>query len=198
MHSFVSANSATMQRNDSPLVLLIVGPECNGKTSVLRRWIANEFDEEEECTTFDVVGLQVGSIKTVVQEIGGHESCSFRSVWRNVRKVLHGLVILYDMCYDKVDFELLKFYHDQVRRAMTRGRRRSSQPLPCVVLASHLDEKDRRATTTAQGREFAERLGALYFEVSAKTGEGVNEALDCAVLFFHSHRLLHARRRRLR
>lgn len=56
----------------------------------------------------------------------------------------------------------------------------SLPPSPCIYLAdillgNKLDKEYSRAVTEAEGREFADKMGTLFVEASAKTAIGVRE-----------------------
>lgn len=173
-----------MASDNGPLVFLVVGQECSGKTSALRRWTANEFDKNEfPSTGLEVFLHKVDNVQVIAQEIAAYDPW-FRSGWCVTRKELHGLVIMYNMCDKETDFDFIKYCYDLVQDRTKQDKPSVRQPVPCVVIANHLDEKDRRVTTARKGSEYAGRLGALYFEISALTGEGVREALDSTVRYF--------------
>ena len=45
-------------------------------------------------------------------------------------------------------------------------------------MANKIDLEEKRVITQEQGKAFAASKNMPYFETSAKTGEGLNEALD--------------------
>ena len=53
-----------------------------------------------------------------------------------------------------------------------------SNPPLVVLLANKIDLANQRLVTSKQGRDLAKQLGVSYFETSAKTGEGITEALQ--------------------
>lgn len=50
-----------------------------------------------------------------------------------------------------------------------------------VLLANRADEASSREVTADKGRSVAAKLGAGYFEVSAKSGAGVLAALEALI-----------------
>ena len=70
--------------------------------------------------------------------------------------------------------DLIKQIH-QVRE------REHKQPLPFVLVASHIDLADKREVSAEEGQALATEHGVLYMELSSKTGQGVREAFEEAV-----------------
>jgi len=48
-----------------------------------------------------------------------------------------------------------------------------------ILVANKLDEEENRAVSSEEGSHFAKRIGAKYFECSAKTGANLQEAFGC-------------------
>ena len=50
-----------------------------------------------------------------------------------------------------------------------------------ILVGNKSDLADNRVVSTDEARNFAEQIGAQYFETSAKTGDGVDEAFRAAI-----------------
>eukprot|EP00048_Salpingoeca_helianthica_P023177 m.22802 g.22802 ORF g.22802 m.22802 type:complete len:189 (+) comp8371_c0_seq1:2125-2691(+) len=56
-----------------------------------------------------------------------------------------------------------------------------------AVLATKIDLEQRRVIQAEEGEDFAKRNGLAYFEVSAKTGQGIQDAFQTLASDFHKH-----------
>ena len=48
-----------------------------------------------------------------------------------------------------------------------------------VLVGNYCDCEDERKVSYEEGKKFAESNGMVFFEVSAKTGENVQESFEC-------------------
>ena len=50
---------------------------------------------------------------------------------------------------------------------------------PFIILANKVDLEEERKISHEEGKAFADKLKIPYFETSAKTGQGLQEAFQC-------------------
>ena len=72
----------------------------------------------------------------------------------------------------KESFDNLHMWIQEIERFGVNG----GQDLIKVLVANKTDKT--RAVTNAEGEEFAQQHGIIYAEVSAKTGEGIDEMIS--------------------
>lgn len=80
----------------------------------------------------------------------------------------NGAILFYDITARNTFDEKLTEWVDEVRA-------KASQDVSIVVVGNKVDLEDERQVSTEEGREFAEKVGVPFFEISAKEGTCVEE-----------------------
>lgn len=96
---------------------------------------------------------------------GEEDFVSLRQMWLQGRE---GVVLVFSVDDQKTLADLDNFYN-----LITLLTPHTTTPLPIALVANKIDLK--RQVTPQEGQEVAKKWGAEYFEVSAKTGERVDE-----------------------
>ena len=162
------SSDPTKDRCDCWLQVLFTGG-CTGKTSLIGRFMFGEFGK------IDLVnpGISYKENKTVVDGL----SVRF-GMWdvpapeRNLSTaqyyvtVVQGVAFVYDIS-NADSFERVKHDVDFVSKN-TRGE------LCYAIVGNCCDLEDKRQVSREEGEKYAESIGALFFEVSAMTGENVD------------------------
>jgi len=152
------------------LKLCIAGDFGVGKTSILKRFVHNTFEEDapttEGDTAFDKQMLVDGeTIKLKLYDTSGQER--FKTVTSSHFNGAHGVLYVYNPS-DADTFASLQYWVDEVKRY---GEADVSQ----IVLSSKADITEGRAVNAADGKKFAEDLKMPYLETSSKTGQGIED-----------------------
>jgi len=79
-----------------------------------------------------------------------------------------GFVIVYSIT-SRQTFEALNHFHDQILRV------KDEDSFPVAVLGNKCDLEKDREVSTMEGKEFADSIGAPFFETSAKARINVEE-----------------------
>ena len=156
--------------------VLLVGEANVGKSSLIRRLIMDDFDEQY-CATVGVdlsaVAINIDPVTPVILtviDLGGQSE--FSSLRTQYYKGAHYVVLVYDMS-KRDSFENLHFWYEGLMEHLSAERGTS---LPGVVFANKADLKDVRDVTSAEGRIYADSLSWPYRETSAKSGLNVQES----------------------
>ncbi|XP_078494139.1 ras-related protein Rab-18-like [Ciona intestinalis] len=156
--------------------VLHLGNQCVGKLCIVNRFTNDEY-ETVPCTVGTKVRVQNvqrrgQKYKLAIWVIPGiyRDSERFRELLRHHFRKSQGalLVFGYD---DRKSFDDIDYWLREIDEEMTR------QHVILVASKSDLPEKDKQVTRT-EAEMKAEELGIPFVEVSAKTGEGVNEAFN--------------------
>ncbi len=153
--------------------IVVVGDGAVGKTSLIKQWTEGSFRTDYIMTigsNFAVKSLVIDDkpVKLQIWDLAGQPH--FSDVRVLFYKGAMGAMYVYDVSrtdsYDNVlnwDRELTNICGQ----------------IPKVLLANKVDLNDQRKVSSEMGSVLAAKLGdAPYFETSAKSGVGVNEAFE--------------------
>ncbi|KAK9449875.1 ras family-domain-containing protein [Limtongia smithiae] len=160
--------------------LVLLGEAAVGKSSLVLRFVSNDFQENKEPTIgaaflTQKCTLPNRTIKFEIWDTAGQER--FASLapmyYRNAQTAL----VVYDLTKPT---SLIK-----ARHWVNELHAQASPKIVIALVGNKLDlcneageseeEEDRRKITTEEGRKFAEEEGLLFFETSAKTGANVRD-----------------------
>jgi small GTP-binding protein len=155
--------------------VLVVGDLGTGKTSVVRKFIHNEFSEQYKCTIgvdFARKIIKKNDITIYLQlwDVAGQER--FSSVSRIYYKDAHLIIIVFDVLRD-ITFESM---HGWLRNA----RLNLDNSVPIVVFANKCDI-DTFYSTHKLEKFCIENNILKYVKTSAKDGQGISEAMEYIV-----------------
>jgi small GTP-binding protein len=173
-----------MSNNETILKIIILGSSEVGKTSILNRYFNNEFkqnllstigiDFKTKYFKFDEEKVKFNFIDTAGQE-------KFRAISVNYLKGTNGVILVYDIT-NKETFDLIRSWIQDIND-------NNKSNIGKVLLGNKLDLEEKRDVLVEDAEELAKELNCKHFEVSAKTGEGVNEALDeIARISYHQYK----------
>lgn len=154
----------------------LVGEHGVGKTSLIRRYVLDEFDDRYIVTlgakvskremTFSLGGRGDVHMDMTVWDIMG--SKGFRELLREA--YFHGAQGILAVC-DVTRYETLNDLDDWIEAVF-----RTVKPIPIVFTVNKVDLDDRAAFGEPQVREATAAFAASHFYTSAKTGQNVEAA----------------------
>ena len=157
--------------------IIVLGSQYNGKTSIIDRVVRDKFH-----TTYqNTIGIDFSSTTREVSEIdktikfhlwdtaGGKEWAAVTNVY--YKNVGVAIIVLDCTCENafKDGMEWLKLWH------MKKSHDCETKP---IMITTKIDLVNDRKYDEEQGREFAEKAGCIYFEVSALTGANTKYLLE--------------------
>ena len=160
---------------DKTCRLLIIGDSSVGKTSLITRYTNGTFKEEYLAT----VGLDYNSkdevfnnetIHIKLWDTAGQER--FKSLTQNYFRNAEGVLLVYDVTKTE-SFDNLRDWISSIKKNMET----KNIFLPLIIVGNKVDMEDSREISKEDAENFAKENNYKYFETSAKTGEGVDEAI---------------------
>ena len=151
-----------------PLKICFVGNSNVGKTSIIRRFINNKFDEEKIASTisvnFENKKLKIDpytELNMQIWDTAGQER--FRSLTASYLRESNGIFIVFDLS-DKKSFDDLISWFEEINKAEINQKN-------CVkiIIGNKLDSKDKEVDNDT-AKKLAEENGMKYLPVSAKDG----------------------------
>jgi small GTP-binding protein len=153
---------------DSKIVLL--GSASVGKTSIICRAVSDEFDKEMPatigaCYTAKEVVIADTTVTLQIWDTAGQDR--FRTLAPMYYRGSVIAILVFSVTEEK-SLGDVKDWADEMKE--------QTDEMPVLfVVGNKADLVDERTVTTDQGDSLAKTLNALYFEVSAKSGRGVDE-----------------------
>lgn len=160
------------------LSLLTIGNQAVGKTAILNQFIDGQFLPTLQTTgqEFRVVERTIKidnedvTQKVKIWDSSGQER--FRSIVVSSAKNTNGIFLVYDVTSQKT-FDDLQGWIQSIEEEA-----KDLKTFPFIIMANKIDLEEERVISHEQGKAFAASKKMPYFETSAKTGQGLKEALD--------------------
>jgi small GTP-binding protein len=150
--------------------IILFGSASVGKTSVVERFINNRFEDEYLSTlgynVYEKIILYGSNeISLMIFDIGGQER--FRELRKKYAEGADCAFIMYDITNAESFAEVENWVSDL---------REFAGPIPFILIGNKADLAQRQISTEA-AQTLSSKIGALdFFETSAKTGHGVENA----------------------
>jgi small GTP-binding protein len=152
--------------------IVLLGDAAVGKSSLLRRYTENAFDEEYKQTigtTFATKDVDVkdsdGDVRKVrlnVWDMGGQST--YRELRRQFMKGASAAIIVYDVTRPET-FMAMNNWFESFKEVCPES--------PVLISANKVDLEAERMVPSEPGRMLRDWFQADYFETSAKTGDEV-------------------------
>ena len=160
--------------------LVFLGNESTGKTSIISRFMYNGFDSYYKVTIgIDFVSRSLQhagrTVRLQLWDTAGQER--FRSLIPSYIRDATVAVLTYDIT-SRHSFAAISRWLDDVRR--DRG---SDVLLVLVGNKLDLEAEGGRQVTREEGRAYAKSIGAIFSEVSAKSGANVSAMMAAVVSY---------------
>ena len=159
---------------DKNCSILLIGDSSVGKTCLIQRYANGIFKKEYLSTIgFDFFSKQemINNIKVLVKlwDTAGQER--FKSLTQNYFRNAEGVALTYDVTNSE-SFDNLKFWIGSIKSNL--GDKNIF--MPTIIVGNKIDMEDMRDISKEDAEKYANANGYKYFETSAKTGQGVDEA----------------------
>ena len=155
------------------LRISILGDSATGKTSIINRFLGNDFSLE----MISNIGIDKqellmkmkdgNEMKIILWDTAGQER--FRSVSSSTIKNSQGIIVCFSLIDEKSYKNVLSWL---------QNIRDESTKIPIVLFGNKCDLEDQRKISKEEAEQFAHRHGIPYFETSAKENINLKEGLD--------------------
>ena len=169
--------SNTSFRNIYRLKSILIGNVNVGKTSILNRFLVNKFSNEYSSSIgveFKVKSIPINENTTADLQIW--DTCGqekFRTITRQYYQNSNAVILVFDLTTKSSFDDVLSWINDI----------KEFGPKDCliIIVGNKLDLYNQRCISFEQSVDLAKKLDMDYFEVSAKTGQGVKFMFDILV-----------------
>ena len=159
---------------DKTCQILIIGDSEVGKTCLIQRYANGIFKGDYIMT----VGLDFHTKQEMINNLtvsiklwdtAGQER--FKALTPSFFRNAEGVVLAYDVTNSE-SFDNLKFWINSIKTNLFE----KNIFIPIIIIGNKIDLEDMRGISKDIANKFAKENNFKYFETSAKTGEGVDEA----------------------
>ena len=160
---------------DKTCQILIIGDPSVGKTSVIRRYTNGTFKEEYLATVgldyySKVEAINNQTINIKLWDTAGQER--YKALTQNYFRNAEGVLLTFDVT-NTDSFNNLKDWIGSIKTNMESN----NIFLPLIIVGNKIDMEDAREINKEDAEKFVSDNNYKYFETSAKTGEGVDDAI---------------------
>ncbi|OHT05416.1 Ras-related protein Rab-4 [Tritrichomonas foetus] len=175
-----------MNKEDNTLRVIVVGDSTVGKTAVIIKFV----DNVSACATTPTIGVDFKTkqmnidgqdIKFQLWDTAGQER--FRTLAVSYFRKAQGIALFYDVT-NRDSFNHLQSWIESINSHID-----AAEGIPIIVLGNKIDKVEERKVTTEEAEKEVNNF-YKYFETSALTGEGINEAFTyLATAIYRKHNI---------
>lgn len=156
--------------------VMIIGDEKVGKTAILERFLKKTFLSERKQTIgiehYDkVIRYNEKDFLFKVWDTAGQEK--FRVMSRSYYQKAHGMILTCAI-NNRDSFNNLRIWLNALKESVGFD----NNNIQLIIIANKIDLEGEREVQEDEIKQKADDLGIEYFETSAKTGKGIDEAFD--------------------
>ena len=153
--------------------IIFLGDQGVGKSSILNRFSQDKFEQEYQAT----IGLDFHSknatinganIRLLLYDTAGQEK--FKSLIPMYIRDANIIIVVYDITIKD------SFTHTSHWVNETKDLKREDAIF--VLVGNKIDLNDKRQVSSQEGQNYANEKEFIFFEVSAKTGQGIQELFN--------------------
>ena len=161
---------------DDKCQLLIIGNSIVGKTSILTKYTSKSYTESYVAT----VGLDFFTkdetidnkiIRIKIWDTAGQER--YKAITKCFFQRAQGIIIVFDVT-NKRSFDDLKMWIDSINSQSKLTE--DLENMPIIIIGNKID-LPKRVIDKETALNFAKEQNLEYYETSAKTGEGIDNAI---------------------
>jgi len=159
--------------------LILGGDGAVGKTSMVHRYVENEFATDYKST----IGTSImkkectfkefkSTVRFVIWDLAGQ--AQFKRVRQSYLSMAEAGILVYDVT-NRTSFENInKNWYNEIKKA--------SPDISLILVGNKIDLESERVVSSVEGEALAQKLTLTYVETSAKTGENINDAFKMLAL----------------
>ncbi|PAA72475.1 hypothetical protein BOX15_Mlig021038g1 [Macrostomum lignano] len=151
--------------------LLLIGDSGVGKSCLLLRFADDTYTESYISTIgvdfkIRTIELDGKTIKLQIWDTAGQER--FRTITSSYYRGAHGIIVVYD-CTDQESFNNVKNWLQEIDKY-------ASENVNKLLVGNKCDLTSKKVVDFATAKEYADKLGIVFLETSAKNATNVEQA----------------------
>ena len=160
--------------------VILMGSNFVGRKSIMKRFIDEKFSKE--FTTQYYVGFLEKKIEILNQKINFNLKTIYERGCRAILTKFVGknsnvVLLVYDITSKDSFLEIKDYYYEEAKN-------QSNNEIIFVIVGNKSDLNEKREVEKTEGEEYAKKIGAIFYETSAKTNDNISELFnDLAKIF---------------
>ena len=158
-----------MKKTAYEFKIILLGSISVGKTSILKRYTTNEFNENHICTIKIEFKSKLINVNNSVQaKLNIWDTCGdekYRAITRQYYRDAHGILLIYDIS-NRDSFDSLINWEEEIKN-------NAPEDSVLFLVGNKSDLNKERVVTYNEGKNKADELGISFIEVSAKNGDNI-------------------------
>lgn len=159
--------------SDFQFKVTIIGDMGVGKTSIMSRYVTNDFSPIHRATIGVEFKLKRLIIDDTIVSLKLWDTCGeekYNSITRQYYKNANGVLIVFDLTNPKSI--------EKLNQWLANVKDENDENIVVFLVGNKSDAKNKILQLSEEGRKFAESNSIPYSEVSAKTGSGITGLFD--------------------
>ena len=154
--------------------ILTLGDASVGKSSIVLRYSDNKFNESWLSTIGvdskrKIVKIKGESVKVSIWDTAGQEK--FQNIVKQYYNGANGVLLIYDITSQK-SFDKINFWYNDLKQNV------NIDGLFICLVGNKKDLNEDRIISVEKAQEFAKNNNMKFYEVSAKSGEGIKQLFE--------------------
>ena len=154
--------------------LIVVGETNVGKTSLIKQYIDNIFSEEKIATVgYDTITKEIAiedrKIKLNIWDTCGQEQ--YRTINQMFVKNSKIALLVYDITQKDTFNELKNYWYTYITNSLGKN-------IIIGIAGNKCDLYEDEQVKTEEGKEYAESIGAIFKETTAKNNEAISQLIE--------------------
>ncbi len=158
--------------------LILGGDGAVGKTSMVHRFVEDEFEKDYKSTIGTSImkkecsfeGLS-SAVRFVIWDLAGQSQ--FKRVRLSYLAKAEAGILVFDVTRRETFENIDNWYNEFIQ---------ASENISLILVGNKIDLEDKRLVSTEEGEEVAQKLELSYIETSALTGENIDDAFRILAL----------------
>jgi len=152
--------------------LVLLGESAVGKSSLVLRFVKDQFDDYRESTigaaflTQTISLDEATTVKFEIWDTAGQER--FKTITSSYYKGAHGIILVYDIT-DKQSFRDIDNWLSEVEK-------HANENVNKLLVGNKSDLEQNRQVSYEEGKAYADQLGIKFLETSAKNSVNVESS----------------------
>jgi len=154
--------------------ILTLGDQSVGKSSIVIRYSDNKFSDTFLSTIGvdskrKIIKVKGEKVKVSIWDTAGQEK--FQNIVKQYYNGANGILLIFDIT-NKKSFEKINFWYNDLINKIKK------EEIVIYLVGNKVDLEENRQITIEEAEKYANDKNIPYFEVSAKSGDGIKKLFD--------------------